>query len=215
MVSETVLDSLRQAFAAGRPANGYIVLGPVRSEGTQLAEWLGRHLLGDLPTVAEHTHPDMPWFEPVKKSRVIDVETMKEKILPFLQQTSLSGGWKIAVIVSADRMNSAAANAFLKTLEEPAPKTVSLLLADSPDDFLPTVVSRCQVIQAGGDRRLPEPWRPPPGRPWAAPPSTIIPPPPKRRSPPESAPTTPSTPTRTSSRPWSPPAPRRSAPNSS
>lgn len=159
MVSEAVLDSLRQAFAAGRPANGYIVLGPVRSEGTQLAEWLGRHLLGDLPTVAEHTHPDMPWFEPVKKSRVIDVETMKEKILPFLQQTSLSGGWKIAVIVSADRMNSAAANAFLKTLEEPAPKTVSLLLADSPDDFLPTIVSRCQVIQAGGDRRLPEPWR--------------------------------------------------------
>lgn len=159
MVPEAVLDNLRQAFACGRPANGYIVLGPVRGEGSRLAEWLGRHLLGDLPTVAEHTHPDMPWFEPVKKSRILDVETMREKILPFLQQTSLSGGWKIAVIVSADRMNPSAANAFLKTLEEPAPRTVSLLLAESLDDFLPTVISRCQVIQAGGERRLPEPWR--------------------------------------------------------
>lgn len=159
MIPETVLENLRQAFDCGRPANGYIVLGPVRGEGTELAEWLGRRLLGDLPTVAEHTHPDMPWFEPVKKSRVIDVRTVTERILPFLQQTSLSGGWKIAVIVSADRMNASAANAFLKTLEEPAPKTVSLLLAESPDDFLPTVVSRCQVIQTGGKRRLAEPWR--------------------------------------------------------
>ncbi len=158
-MNDGVRERLRQAFACGRPANGYILVGDIREEGRALAEWIGRELLGDLPTIAEHAHPDMPWFEPVKTSRIIDAEMMRLQILPFLQQTALSGGWKIAVIVSADRMNATAANAFLKTLEEPGEKTLSLLLAESLSDFLPTIISRCQVIHVGGTRQLAEPWR--------------------------------------------------------
>lgn len=150
---------LQSAFASGRPAQGYLIVGPVYQEGTQLAEWIGRQLIGEMPSVDAHAHPDMPWFEPEKVSRIIDVEMMRERILPMAQQSSLSGGWKIPVIVSADRMKAEAANAFLKTLEEPPPQTLFLLLVDALTDMLPTIISRCQVINAGGVRRLDEPWR--------------------------------------------------------
>ena len=152
-------ENLARAFAAGRPAQGYLIVGPVRREGRALAEWIGAQLLGDGPTIAEHAHPDMPWFEPEKVSRIIGVDMMRGRILPLAQQSALSGGWKVLVIVSADRMRAEAANAFLKTLEEPPPQTLFLLLVDSLAEVLPTIVSRCQVIQAGGTRGLDEPWR--------------------------------------------------------
>ena len=156
---DSLRTSLKHAFATGHPAQAYLIVGPVRGEGRELAEWIGQQLLGDVPSLAEHAHPDMPWFSPEKKSRIIDVEMMRERILPMAQQSALSGGWKIPVVVSADRMKAEAANAFLKTLEEPPPKTLFLLLADTVADMLPTIVSRCQVIPAGGTRRLDEPWR--------------------------------------------------------
>ena len=156
---ERIRENLRNAFQSGRPAQGYIIIGPVYQEGSELATWIGQQLIGETAAVADHAHPDMPWFEPEKKSRIIDVEMMRERILPMAQQSSLSGGWKVPVIVSADRMKTEAANAFLKTLEEPPPQTLFLLLADSITEMLPTIVSRCQVIHVGGSRRLAEPWR--------------------------------------------------------
>ncbi len=154
-----IQQNLEHAFAAGRPAQGYILVGPVRQEGRQLAEWIGTKLIGDVPTIAAHAHPSMPWFEPEKVSRIIDVKMMRERILPVAQQSTLAGGWKVIVIVSADRMKAEAANAFLKTLEEPPPQTLFLLLVDTLSDLLPTIISRSQVIHVGGARRLDEPWR--------------------------------------------------------
>lgn len=156
---DAVRESLAKAFDAGRPAQGYVIVGPVRREGRALAEWIGTRLLGDSPAIADHANPDMPWFEPEKVSRIIDVGMMRGRILPLAQQSALAGGWKVIVIVSADRMKAEAANAFLKTLEEPPPRTLFLLLVDSLAELLPTIVSRCQVVQAGGVRRLEEPWR--------------------------------------------------------
>ena len=155
---DAVRENLRRAFEGGRPAQAYLIVGPVRQEGQELAEWIGTQLLGDTPSISAHTHPDMPWFAPEKKSRLIDVEMMTERILPFAQQSALSGGWKVCVIASVDRFNDSSANAFLKTLEEPPPKTLFLLLADSLADILPTIISRCQVLNAGGTRKLEEPW---------------------------------------------------------
>ncbi len=156
---DAIRESLSRAFQAGRPAQGYVIVGPVRREGRALSEWIGAQLLGEGPTLAEHANPDMPWFEPEKVSRVISVAMMRERILPVAQQSALAGGWKVLVIVSADRLRPEAANAFLKTLEEPPPKTLFLLLTEAPEELLPTIVSRCQVIHAGGARRLDEPWR--------------------------------------------------------
>lgn len=156
---DAVRTGLLHAFATGRPAQAYLIVGPVRTVGSELAEWIGRQLIGDEPTISEHAHPDMPWFKPEKKSRIISVEMMREQILPMAQQSALCGGWKVPVIVSADRLKAEAANAFLKTLEEPPPKTLFLLLVDAMTDLLPTIVSRCQVLHLEGQRRLDEPWR--------------------------------------------------------
>jgi DNA polymerase III gamma/tau subunit len=71
---------------------------------------------------------------------------MHEQILEPMASTSFSGGWKVGVIIGADRMEAPSANAFLKSLEEPSPKTLYLLLTDSPDSILPTIISRSQRI---------------------------------------------------------------------
>ena len=54
-----------------------------------------------------------------------------------------AGQWKIGVIIDADRMNESAANAFLKTLEEPPANCLLLLLTTAPDRLLTTILSRC------------------------------------------------------------------------
>ena len=55
------------------------------------------------------------------------------------------------VIVGADCLNKSAANAFLKTLEEPPERTLFLLLTDSPQRLLPTIISRCHRMTVTGD----------------------------------------------------------------
>ena len=71
---------------------------------------------------------------------------MRERLIEPMSTTAFSGGWKVGVIVGADRLEIAAANSFLKSLEEPPPKTLYLLLTDQPDAILPTIVSRTQRI---------------------------------------------------------------------
>ncbi len=70
-----------------------------------------------------------------------------------LAMRSQLGGWQVVTIDPADAMNAAAANALLKTLEEPAAQTMLILLADAPWRLPPTIRSRCQRIEF----HLPEP----------------------------------------------------------
>jgi len=126
---------------------------------------LAMRVLGDLfPEVPEEglrTHPDIHWLYPEKKTRIVSVEAVHAKFIDPMGQTSFSGGWKVGVLVGADCLNPAGANAFLKTLEEPPPKTLFLLLTDAPERILPTVVSRCQRVDLpdAHGRSLPDPWR--------------------------------------------------------
>jgi len=71
---------------------------------------------------------------------------MRDGIVEPMSVTAFSGGWKVGIIVGADRMQLAAANAFLKLLEEPPAKTMFLLTTDAPDMILPTIVSRTQRV---------------------------------------------------------------------
>jgi DNA polymerase-3 subunit delta' len=109
--------------------------------------------------VVERIEPDIHWIFPEKKSRIISVDQIREKLINEVTQTSLAGGWKAGVLVGADRLNEASANAFLKTLEEPPEKTLFLLLSDAPQQLLPTIVSRCQRIDLDELRELGEPWK--------------------------------------------------------
>lgn len=109
--------------------------------------------------VSERIEADVHWILPEKKSRVISAEQIREKLIAAITQTSFGGGWKAGVLIGADRLNEASANAFLKTLEEPPEKTLFLLLSDAPQQLLPTIVSRCQRIDLDDVRELSEPWR--------------------------------------------------------
>lgn len=146
---------IAHAIDTGHAAHGYLVCGDLHGACEVLVERLLRRLFpNQLEQVENKSHPDICYLMPQGKSRTIKVEKTKEDPMPGMRDgllepmstTAFSGGWKVGVIVSADRLQPAAANAFLKLLEEPPPKTLFLLLTDLPDAILPTIVSRTQRI---------------------------------------------------------------------
>ncbi|MEZ7956727.1 MAG: hypothetical protein QMC23_08650 [Rubritalea sp.] len=82
---------------------------------------------------------------PQMKSRIISVDAMRELEKSFFK-TARKGKYKVGVIVDADRMRKEAANAFLKTLEEPPDGSILFLLTASPERLLSTILSRCVNI---------------------------------------------------------------------
>ena len=140
-------DLIARAVDAGRTAHGYLVCGDLRGACDALVARVLAKLFPDAPAqIASRSHPDVAYLEPGGKSRTIHAQSMRERIVEPMSTTSFAGGWKVGVVVGADRMETVAANAFLKTLEEPPPKTLFLLLTDAPDAILPTIVSRTQRI---------------------------------------------------------------------
>ena len=135
------------AIESGRAAHGYLVCGDLRGQCDLLADMVLRKLFPDSTAlVASRSHPDVAYLEPEGARRSIHVKSMRERIVEPMSTTAFSGGWKVGIVVGADRMEVAAANAFLKTLEEPPPSTLFLLLTDTPDAVLPTIVSRSQRV---------------------------------------------------------------------
>ena len=145
---------IASAIDSGHAANGYLIAGDLfRCE--QLTKKILLHLFPEAAQLVESdSHPDVARLEPSGASRTIKVEKtktdpspgMRDGIVEPMSVTAFSGGWKAGVIVGADRLQPAAANAFLKLLEEPPPKTMFLLLTDAPDMILPTIVSRTQRV---------------------------------------------------------------------
>ncbi|MHA6697994.1 DNA polymerase III subunit [Chryseobacterium sp. A321] len=88
------------------------------------------------------------WIEQFDKSAqfYISVKEVEAQIEKF-NLKSLEGGSKILIVWGTERMNREAANKFLKFLEEPPKDTYILLLAESLDDFLPTILSRTQIVE--------------------------------------------------------------------
>ncbi|HOW98338.1 MAG TPA: hypothetical protein PK634_11180, partial [Kiritimatiellia bacterium] len=162
--------SLRQGHAAGRLAHAYLVVGAPRGNALALSEALLQLLFcageprpcgecAECRRVRERAHPDILWIEPESKSRRIKIERIREELIPRLSQGSYGGGWKAGVLIQADRLTGEAANAFLKMLEEPPPSSLILLLTDSPQELLPTIVSRChRLLLSAEPAARTEPW---------------------------------------------------------
>lgn len=96
---------------------------------------------GFRPSDAAGGHPDLFQLRPAGKMRQISADATRG-LINRVQVTSVVAGHKVAVIHEADRMNTAAANIFLKTLEEPPAHTTLLLLTARPYALLPTIRSR-------------------------------------------------------------------------
>jgi DNA polymerase-3 subunit delta' len=144
-------DELRRRFAAsiehGRMGHSYLLTGD-RSESL---ENLALGLAGQVLDAAPQEHPDFHAVRPESKSRHITVEQIRELerelyLRPFMAPL------KVAVIFDAERMcmgSASAANAFLKTLEEPPAHTLILLTSGRPAMLLPTIISRCLRLDLG------------------------------------------------------------------
>ncbi|HHF7374595.1 DNA polymerase III subunit [Legionella bozemanae] len=100
----------------------------------------------DCRMVAHGEHPDVEWVKPEKSSGPIKIDQIRE-LQNDAYLTPQRSTHRFIVIESADRMNTAAANSLLKILEEPAPQTIFLLLAQQLSTLLPTILSRCQIIR--------------------------------------------------------------------
>jgi len=94
-------------------------------------------------------HPDVQWVRPESKSRVIVIEQIRD-LLQTVYLKPTEAEYKVAVVVCADRLNLAAANAFLKTLEEPPSRSVLILLSTEPGRLLETILSRCLRLNFAG-----------------------------------------------------------------
>ncbi len=97
---------------------------------------------GRPPRFPAERHPDFFPLRPAGKMRQISAEATRE-LIGRTQVSATVGRRKVAVIYEADRMHPAAANIFLKTLEEPPGQTTLLLLTARPYALLPTIRSRC------------------------------------------------------------------------
>ncbi len=103
-------------------------------------------------------HADVQWVRPESKLRQIKIEQITRRdnspprvMLEFVGMKPTEGRAKVGIIVAADRMNQAAANAFLKTLEEPPADSIFILLSTEPQRLLETILSRCLRLNFGGE----------------------------------------------------------------
>lgn len=145
---ETVVAWIDDAVA--RPVHAYLIVGG-RGSGLESA---ARMLAGRLLDADERSwrliesghHPDVREFRPDGAS--YKVEDVRERINVEAIRAPIEGDRKVLIVHETERMCSIpnAANAFLKTLEEPPPRTIIVLLTSSPDDVLPTMRSRCSRI---------------------------------------------------------------------
>jgi len=96
--------------------------------------------------IGQNKHPDVYWVFPVGKKRVIKISQIRE-MQRFASMRAFEAKKKVCVIVDAHTLNEQSSNALLKTLEEPPPNTVFILVTDSPETLLPTIRSRSQDVR--------------------------------------------------------------------
>src|ERR1044071_7459925 len=168
---EKAIELLQRSLERGRLAHGYLFCGARIEHLEDVARTLAKTLNCERPLrkgdnaidccdkcatcrkIRETNHPDVHWVRPESKSRVITVAQMRD----VMQQIHLKPNeaeFKVAVIVSADRLNTSAANSFLKTLEEPPPRSILVLLTTESERILETIVSRCLRLSFAGDGEM-------------------------------------------------------------
>jgi DNA polymerase-3 subunit delta' len=159
------LATLEAAAREERLGHGWLLTGPRDVGKRNLAYVLAERLLegrvgSELPVAAEpgdivgryaelaegpDLHPDLYRLRPEEDKRTIQVEQVRD-LIAALALTPHLAGLKVVIIEEAESMTTGAANALLKSLEEPTADTYLLLLAERPGRLPPTIRSRCQQL---------------------------------------------------------------------
>ena len=159
-----------RAIRSKRPPSAWLIAGAPGIGKATLAYRIARYLLAhgataagpeDLSLPADHpaarqvaagSHPGLLVLKRAinpKTGKLMTVLSVDEirRLADFFGMTSEAGGWRIAIVDTADDMNDNAANALLKMLEEPPAQAMLLLLSNMPGRLLPTIRSRCQRLE--------------------------------------------------------------------
>ena len=166
---------LQRSLERRRLAHGYLFGGHQLDELEAIARTLAKTLNCERPVkkagvavdccnqcracqkIEHGNHADVHWVRPESKSRIITVDQVRE-LMREIQLKPAEAEFKVATIIAADRLRVEAANAFLKTLEEPPPKSILILLTTDPQRILETILSRCLRLNfAGEGPRRPDP----------------------------------------------------------
>ena len=166
---DVALGRAARALRAGRPPSAWLITGAPGVGKATLAYRIARYLLAygatdagpddlsvlhDNPAarqVVAQSHPGLLILKRAinpKTGKLMTVLSVDEirKLADFFGMTSGAGGWRVAIVDTADDMNDNAANALLKMLEEPPANAMLLLLSNTPGRLLPTIRSRCQRL---------------------------------------------------------------------
>lgn len=95
--------------------------------------------------VVAGTHPDLVIIEPDGPGKAIKIDQIRS-LVEFVEKTAQMGGYRVVIVHPAEAMNVAAANALLKSLEEPGVKTQFFVISHMPSRLMPTIRSRCQAV---------------------------------------------------------------------
>jgi DNA polymerase-3 subunit delta' len=166
---DAALARAARAIRGGKPPQGWLISGPPGIGKATLAYRIARYLLAygardtgaeDLSVpahdpgaiqVAAGSHPGLMVLKRglnEKTGKLMNELPVNEvrRLAGFFGLTSGAGGWRVAIVDTADDMNANAANAILKLLEEPPGRAMLILLANRPGQLLPTIRSRCQRL---------------------------------------------------------------------
>lgn len=155
----TALSAVRAAWSANRLPHALLLHGTAGLGKSQFADWLARAALCDVPQeplapcgtcascllLEAESHPDLIRVSPPEDKQSILIEQIREAC-GKLALTSYRRGRKVAILTPADRMTIAAANSLLKTLEEPTPNSLLMLVTSRPANLPATIRSRCMKI---------------------------------------------------------------------
>lgn len=150
-------ERLRARIALGDVAHAWLLLGPSGS-GKRVAATCMAAALNCTEAPGEgcgkcssclrtlrHRHPDVHHIVP--EGPLIAVDTIREGVVTAATRSPFEGRFKVFVIEEAERMNPSAQNALLKTLEEPQPDTLFVLISDREEELLDTIRSRCRLFR--------------------------------------------------------------------
>ncbi|HEX4183962.1 MAG TPA: DNA polymerase III subunit delta' [Caulobacteraceae bacterium] len=163
---EAVEQQFLDALGRGRVHHAWLLCGPEGVGKATFAYRAARRLLGAAPDPAHgllgskpdspasrqiiaHSHPDLMVLERIgddgKPRKVIPVDDAR-RLPEFFSKAPGSAQWRVAIVDSVDDMNPNAANALLKTLEEPPQRGILFLVSHAPGGLLPTIRSRCRRL---------------------------------------------------------------------